>query len=287
MTSSSDQFRSTTLGETAEGGYATGYAPTTPQTAGYLTPQTADYEAPSTADVAKDQASNVAGGAADAAQHVAGVAKDQVGQVKAEAGRQVKHLLGQAQSELSVQAQAQQEKLAGGLHSVGDQLRSMANNSVEPGLATDVAHQAADKAHQFASWLDVRDPGSVLNEVRSFARQRPGTFLAIALGAGVVAGRLARGLAADSGDVSGRTSATTQQGALPTARTAQLDAGLIAGGYPDPTRAGYGGMPVVPGGTHSAESDLYGTDAESDLYGTGAVPDWTGKPGSDVLGDAR
>ena len=41
----------------------------------------------STADVAKGQASQVAGGAADAAQHVAGVAKEQVGQVAAEIRR--------------------------------------------------------------------------------------------------------------------------------------------------------------------------------------------------------
>ncbi len=147
--------------------------------------------------MAKDQASSVAGSASDAAKHVAGVAKDQAHQVTAEAGQQLKQLVGQAQSELSDQAQAQQEKLAGGLHSVGDQLKAMAQNSDQPGVATDLAHQAADKAHEFAGWLDQRDPGSVVNEVRAFARQRPGMFLAVAVGAGLVAGRLARGLAAD------------------------------------------------------------------------------------------
>ncbi len=65
-------------------------------------------------------------------------------------------------------------------------------------MATDLAQQAAEKAHQFAGWLEQRDPGSVLDEVRSFARQRPGAFLAIALGAGVVTGRLVRGLTAGS-----------------------------------------------------------------------------------------
>ena len=155
--------------------------------------------------MAKDQAANVAGGAADAGKHVADVAKDQAAQVTAEAGRQVKQLLGQAQSELAAQAQAQQDKLAGGLHSVGDQLKAMANNSDEPGLATDLAHQAAERAHQFAGWLDARDPGSVLNEVRSYARRRPGAFLTIALGAGLVAGRLARGLAADPDEMSKST----------------------------------------------------------------------------------
>ena len=47
-----------------------------------------------------------------------------------------------------------------------------------------------------ASWLDGRDPGSLLTEVKSFARQRPGTFLLLAAGAGVLAGRLSRSLSA-------------------------------------------------------------------------------------------
>ncbi len=160
-------------------------------------PEPPPAEEPSTADVAKDQAANVASGAGDAAQHVAGVAKDQVKQVAAETGKQAKQLLGQAQSELTDQAATQQQRAAAGLHSVGDQLHAMAGASDQPGMATDLAQQAGEKAHQFAGWLEDRDPGSVLNELRSFARQRPGVFFAIALGAGVVAGRLARGLTAD------------------------------------------------------------------------------------------
>ena len=45
-----------------------------------------------------------------------------------------------------------------------------------------------------------RDPGALLDEVRSFARRKPGTYLAIALGAGVLAGRLTRGLTAPTDD---------------------------------------------------------------------------------------
>lgn len=160
---------------------------------------------PSTTQVAKGQASEVAGGAADAAQHVAGVAKEQVGQVAVAAGQQVKQLAGQAQSELSDQATAQQVKLAGGLHSVGDQLKSMAEKSDQPGVATDLAHQAAEKAHQVAAWLEDRTPAELLSNLRSFARRRPGSFLAAALAAGAVAGRMARGLSADATKWAGGT----------------------------------------------------------------------------------
>ena len=151
----------------------------------------------STTQVATGQASQVVGGAADAAQHVAGVAKEQAGQVAAAAGQQVKQLAGQAQSELVGQAKAQQAKLAGGLHSVGDQLKSMATSSEQQGVATDLAHQVAEKAHQFAGWLDDHEPADLLAELRTFARRKPGSFLAAALAAGAAAGRLARGMSVD------------------------------------------------------------------------------------------
>ena len=277
MTSSSDQFGSTALDGTTDGGYAE-YVPLTPQPAVGAAPS-ADDQTPSTADVAKDQASTVAGGAVDAAQHVAAVAKDQVGEVTVEAGRQVKQLLGQAQSELSTQAGAQQEKLAGGLHAVGDQLRAMAGSSDQSGLATDLAHQAADKAHQLAGWLDARDPGSVLDEVRSYARQRPGTFLAIALGAGLVAGRLARGLAANPDDMTASTGPSGPvKPAPPTPATAQLDTGVPGHSLRTAPSTGNAARSALADGPYAADGDL---------YGTGEVPDWTGKAGSGLTGDAR
>ena len=220
---SNEQFRSDlqttgiSVGEPyPEGGYpppnaaVSDYQQTSPPSDRSRFSATGSSDAPSTADVAKDEAASVAAGAAEAAQHVAGVAKDQVGQVAAEGGRQARELLGQAQSELSAQAQVQQDRVASGLRALGEQLSSMALTSQDQGVATDLARQAADRAHQFAGWLEQRDPGSVLDEVRAFARQRPGTFLAIALGAGVATGRLVRGLTADPTTKSSTGSTTNQ-----------------------------------------------------------------------------
>ncbi len=214
---------------------------------------------PSTTDVAKDQASQVAGGAADAAQHVAGVAKEQVGQVAAAAGQQVKQLAGQAQSELSDQAAAQQTKLAGGLNSVGDQLKSMAEKSDQPGMATDLAHQAADKVHQVAGWLEDRSPADLLTELRSFARRRPGSFLAAALAAGAVAGRLARGMTSDAAETGGSAPAPQKSAASPPA----------VGGGPAPL--------TLPAGLPAAEPDP---------DGAAPVRDWT-TPRSGDTGNLR
>jgi cell division septum initiation protein DivIVA len=161
-------------------------------------------DAPSTVDVAKEQAATVRHGAADAGQHVADVAKNQAQSVVAEAGSQTADLLRQARSELTDQANAQQQRVARSLHALGDELQSMAQRSEQPGVATDLARQASSKTHDMASWLDSREPGQLVQELRAFARQRPGTFLLAAAGAGLLAGRLTRGVKdASSTDGSG------------------------------------------------------------------------------------
>lgn len=163
----------------------------------------------SKADAAKEQASAVGQGAAQAGQQVASVAKDQAQNVVAEAGSQAKDLLDQARSELTEQAGAQQKRLMETLRSLGDELKSMGQHSEQPGMATDLVKQASGRAHDAASWLESREPGSLISELQGFARQRPAAFLALAAGAGLVAGRIGRGVKdATSDDSSSAPSAT-------------------------------------------------------------------------------
>lgn len=147
-------------------------------------------------DAAKEEAGEVARTAADSAQGVAETAKSEAANVASEAKANAKDLLNQARHDLTQQAGAQQQKVASGLRSVADELHSMAQASDQPGVATDLVRQAAERSSSVAAWLDGRDPGSLLDEVKSFARQRPGTFLLLAAGAGVLAGRLSRSLSA-------------------------------------------------------------------------------------------
>ncbi|MCK0515681.1 hypothetical protein [Williamsia sp. DF01-3] len=157
-----------------------------------------------TVDVAKAQAGDVVSGATDAGKHVASVAGDQASQVAGEATTQAKDLLHQTKGELTTQAFEQQKRVAGGLRALSDEFGSMADKSENQGVATDLTRQAAQHAQTVASWLDDREPGQILDEVTSFARRKPGTFLALAAGAGLVAGRLGRGLtAANSSNDSG------------------------------------------------------------------------------------
>jgi hypothetical protein len=153
-----------------------------------------------TVGVAKEQAATVGHGAADAGQQVAAVAKDQAQNVAAEVGTQAKDLLKQARTELTGQAGQQQQRLATGLRALGDELDSMARHSGQPGVASDLARQASARSYDVATWLDSREPGQLVEELKGFARQRPVVFLGLAAGAGLLAGRLTRGLKAASDD---------------------------------------------------------------------------------------
>jgi hypothetical protein len=196
---------------------------------------------PSMPDVAKDQAAHVKDTATDAAQHVAGVAREQAGNVASEAKAQTRNLLDQSRWELLGQASVQQERVASGLRSLEHELYSMAAASSEHGIGADLARQAANQAGTVAHWMEGRDPGDLLEEVRSFARQRPAAFLGIAAAAGVLAGRIGRGLKdgpAES-DIDTSTSGVTGQSPLPsTAPVAPTSsASLTAAMTLDPDRA--------------------------------------------------
>ena len=157
-----------------------------------------------TSQLVKDQASDLANSGVQAGKHVSDVAREQASGVAAEAGRQGRNLLDQAQGQLHEQAAEGQQRIAKKLLSLSDELRSMAENSGQ-GVAVDVAQQAASRVRDAGHWLEKREPGQVVNEVQSFARRRPAVFLMLAAGAGLVAGRLTRGLKDATADDSTET----------------------------------------------------------------------------------
>jgi hypothetical protein len=169
-----------------------------------------------TADAAKEQASQMKEQVVDSGGEVLDAAKSGVGDVVGETKTQAKDLLQQTQAELRDQAEAQQRRVAAGLRSISEEFSDMAKNSAQQGVASDLVEQAASRAGSVASWLDGRDPGSLLTEVRRFASRKPGTFIAGAAIAGVLVGRLTRSVASVASDESEATgsasSATTTAG---------------------------------------------------------------------------
>jgi hypothetical protein len=166
-----------------------------------------DTSSSDTKQVAKDEAMATGQQAKDGAKHVAEVGKDEVKNVAQETSQQAKELWQQTRSQLLDQSAQQQTRVAEGLRSLSQELSGMARNSEQQGVASDLAQQASQRMGDVAGWLDQRDPGSLVSEVKQFARQRPGTFLAAAAVIGLVGGRLSRGLVADHQD---QTDATDQ-----------------------------------------------------------------------------
>ncbi len=204
-TTPNDPYGSSGYGEgesTTESGYSsptdysTGASDYSTGTTGFDT-GTTDYDAggdsSSTAAAAKGEAQNVKDTTAQATQQVAGTAKEQAGQVAGDVKEQTQQLASQAKSQLSDQAMSQRDRASEGLRSLGGELRTMAESSEQSGLAAQLARQGADLAEQAADFLGQRQPSELVDEVRDFARRRPGGFLAGAALAGVVVGRLTRG----------------------------------------------------------------------------------------------
>jgi hypothetical protein len=207
----------------------------------------------------RDEASNLASEAGSAGRRVADVTKDETRAVASETKQQARRLADEARRELRDQAATQQTRVASGLHSVGGELSRMAGASAEPGVATDVVREAGRRVDGVAQWLDQRDPGSLLEEVKSFARRRPGVFLAIAVGAGVVAGRLARALATPAEDDGQGTSAARLISAPP----AYGATGTSVDDLPRATTPTAVGTTGGVGATYGVEGeDLTGTGVE-------------------------
>lgn len=150
----------------------------------------------STTGAAKEQAAQFGQTAKEAGGQVASTAKGEARNVAGEARNQARDLMQQTQSQMREQAGAQKAKAADGLRGLGGELRALAQGQQPEGgtaRVSGLADQAADAVTQLASWLDAREPGDLLDEVRDFARRRPGAFLLGAAAAGVLAGRLTRG----------------------------------------------------------------------------------------------
>jgi hypothetical protein len=144
-------------------------------------------------EVARGEAAEVGRSAADAGRQVAGTAAEQAAQVAQEAKNQARDLVGEARTQVSDQARVGQQKATDGIRALGRELREMADGGQQSGIASEVARQAADQVDRLAGWLGQREPGDLVEEVRSFARRRPGVFLLGAAVAGTVVGRLTRG----------------------------------------------------------------------------------------------
>ncbi|MEU9107725.1 hypothetical protein AB0D54_25980 [Streptomyces xanthophaeus] len=130
------------------------------------------------------------------AAEVGGTAKDQAANVVGEATAQARDLVGELRTQLTDQAQTQTQRLAENLRRLSQELRELGENGGPDSTMADVARQIADGGHQIAAHVEKRGPDGLVGDLQSFARRRPGVFLAGAALAGFVVARAGKGVSA-------------------------------------------------------------------------------------------
>ena len=164
---------------------------------------------------AQEEAANVKDKAFDAAGQVAGTAQEEAANVKEEAMKQARSLTDSALDEVNTQASTQQKRIAEQSRTITDDLSRLARGErAESDMVNQFISMAADRAQKFTTQLENKEPKELLNDVRRFAARRPGTFLAIAAGIGIAAGRFTRGLS-DRDDDATTTGAAQPRAAIP------------------------------------------------------------------------
>ena len=163
-----------------------------------------------------DQSQGMGTQAKEAGQRMGSVAKDEAGRVVGEAGRQAREMIDRTRSEVMAEAGTQQERVATGLRSASDELSAMARGESveEPGMASQLVQSAGERTRAIADWLGERDPQSLMEEVRAYARRRPGMFLAAAVVAGVALGRVTRAAIGNASDSNTDGSSPNSQGTM-------------------------------------------------------------------------
>jgi len=147
------------------------------------------------------RARDAAGGAAA---DVTDTAKTQARQVGGEVKAQARNVASDVRDTVTRQARTQNDRLADGIRRMADDLDGMTGERSDSPAAM-VMSRIAGAGRQAADYLSRHGPEGVLGEVQDFARRRPGAFLATALAAGFLAGRLGKGVISAGQDSASRT----------------------------------------------------------------------------------
>lgn len=176
------------------------------------------------ATAAKDQAREVAGTAAQAAQGVAAEAGQQARQVAQEASRQVRGVADQAREQARQQADNQTQRAAQSLRTLSEQMRALAQGRQDEAEdARNYASWFADRAADMAQHLESRGLEGLVTDLKSFARRRPGLFLAGSAATGFLLSRVAKSAQSPQTEQEGFAPQALVGGELPPEATLQQD----------------------------------------------------------------
>jgi hypothetical protein len=154
------------------------------------------------ARTASNDAVQVAHAARDAGVDVAQTAKREAASVLDEATSQAHKASADVKQRVRDEVDRQHKGMVDRVDAFARELNTMA--AAHPQTpAGDLVGMLAARSSTFAEYLGQHGPEAVLKEVQSFARKHPGTFIAAAVAAGFVVGRLGKGVWQSQRDGSG------------------------------------------------------------------------------------
>lgn len=177
--------------------------------------ETAPSEAGGRSSGAKEKAGEVADQARQSTGEVAATVKEQAREVAGESRTQARHVATRIRDQLDEETWTQAQRVAEMVREWSDDLAAMADQTEVDSPVRDVVRQVAERGHRTADFLDQRGLYGVADEIRGFARRRPGLFLAGAALAGFAVGRLAKAVTKESQEETAEPSAVESSGPGP------------------------------------------------------------------------
>ena len=126
------------------------------------------------------------------ARTVAATAKQEAGNVVGEARGQFRRLASQARDQATDRVRGSHSQVVDRLRGLSDEFEQMGADGDSPGKA--LVSDLGQRGRRVADYLADRGPEGLLSEVTDFARRRPMAFLATAVAAGFLVGRLGKGV---------------------------------------------------------------------------------------------
>lgn len=200
----------------------------------------------------KQRAQAAAATAGDEARETASIAMQEASDVKEEVKNQARNLIEESRTQLHSEAQQQTDRVAGTVRNLGEQLHALAEGRTDQaGIVADYAREAAQRVHGLASRLDERGFDGAIDDVKRFARRRPGMFLLGAAAAGFAVGRILRN-ANDQQQSQARPSGYSQYGGYGTGEYS----GRYGVGYGADATSPWASTPSYPTAPSSAVVDV-------------------------------
>jgi hypothetical protein len=165
------------------------------------------------AERAGEEAANVADTATEGIREVADEVRTQAKAVAGQARQQVDGVVDQAREEIRQQAEQRNDQAAGQLRTLSERITALVEGRPEgAGPLVGLLQDAEDQVRRLAGRLEQRGPQGVMDDVSTFARRRPGMFIAGAVGVGFLVGRAVRaGSSTQQADATERQLGATTQ----------------------------------------------------------------------------